>query len=159
MEKLNCLLDTPGLRVFYDEANNWLYNQWLGVHDEQSVKESVSDICSLIHTCSFTRILSDHSGLVGSWQGSVPWITRTYFDQLAAQGVTYFAWVYNESYHNRMAIEQMRRDLKSPIVDIFEDVASAYEWLRRCPDLTEQEPLATFSVECNSSEGPTFSFS
>jgi hypothetical protein len=50
MERLNCLLDTPGLRVFYDEANNWLYNQWLGVQDEQSVKESVSDICSLIHT-------------------------------------------------------------------------------------------------------------
>jgi hypothetical protein len=38
MEELCCLADLPGLRVSDDEANGWLYNPWLGVPNEASIK-------------------------------------------------------------------------------------------------------------------------
>jgi hypothetical protein len=38
MEALHCLVTTPSLCIFYDTANQWLYNQWLGMHDQESVR-------------------------------------------------------------------------------------------------------------------------
>lgn len=133
MEELTCLLDTPGLRIYSDEANGWLYNQWLGMHDEVSVKTYASYICACLQQRPVSKILSDHTGLVGNWQGAAPWIGKEYFVRLAAQGIAYFAWVYNENYHDHLAMEQTLYYTTHPAVAIFDDVASAYEWLRHCP--------------------------
>jgi hypothetical protein len=135
---LHCLLDTPGLRVFYDKNRGWLYNQWLGIHNIWSVQKGAGEICACLHAHSYTRILSDYSGLVGSWQADAPWITRAYFDRLAAQGIMYFAFVCHDEYHDRALLTQLLHDVKYPVVDIFDDVASAYDWLRRCPDLVKE---------------------
>jgi hypothetical protein len=35
-------------------------------------------------------------------------------------------------------LTQLLHDVKYPVVDIFDDVASAYDWLRRCPDLVKE---------------------
>jgi hypothetical protein len=144
---LRCLLDTPGLRLFYDKARGWLYNQWLGIHDEWSVQKGAGDICACLHAQSFTRILSDHSGLVGSWPGNSPWITRAYFDRLAAQNIAYFAFVCHDGYHDCALLKKMLHDIERPIVDIFDDVVSAYDWLRRCPYLPEEWPNATLASD------------
>jgi hypothetical protein len=133
MEELRCLVDLPGLRVSCDEANGWLYNQWLGEHDEASVKHHAAGICACLRARPCTKILSDHSGLVGNWQGASPWVGRDYFDWLAQQGILYFAWVYNQGYYDRVAMEKTLFYTTRPIVAIFGDVASAYEWLRSCP--------------------------
>lgn len=133
MEELRCLVDLPGLRVSSDEANGWLYNQWLGEHTEASVKHHGAIICACLNARPSTKILSDHTGLVGNWQGASPWMGREYFDRLAGQGILYFAWVYNEGYHDRVAMEQALYYTTRPIVAMFGEVASAYDWLRSCP--------------------------
>lgn len=133
MEELRCLLDTPGLRVSYDEANGWLYNQWLGVHDKASVKVHAAAICACHRAQPCRKILSDHTGLEGSWQHSVPWIGGEYLSQLAGQGVEYFAWVYSKGYHDLSAMEQALLYATRPVVAIFDNIASAYEWLQHCP--------------------------
>ena len=133
MEEIRCLLDLPGLQVNYDEANGWLYNQWLGAHEAASVREHAAAICACHRAQPCSKILSDHSGLVGSWQHSVPWIGGEYLNTLAEQGVQYFAWVYNKGYHDRTAMEQALYYATRPVIAIFDDVASAYEWLQHCP--------------------------
>ena len=132
MEEPRCLYDSPGLRVSLDEANGWLYNQWLGVHNEESIKEAAAAIWACLHAHPCAKVLSDHSGLISDWQGVAPWIGQDYLDHLAAQGVRYFAWVYSQHYHDRTAMEQALYLSKRPMVAIFDDVASAYEWLRNC---------------------------
>ena len=133
MEELCCLVDLPGLRVSRDEANGWLYNQWLGEHDEASVKYHAAKICACLTARPCPKILSDHSGLAGNWQGASPWVGRGFFDRLAQQGVLYFAWVYNLGYYDRVAMEKTLFYTTRPIVALFGEVASAYDWLRSCP--------------------------
>ena len=133
MEELRCLLDTPGLRVSYDEANGWLYNQLLGVYDVALVREHAAAICSCHRAWPCRKILSDHSGLVGSWQHSVAWVGAEYLGTLAAQGVVCFAWVYNKNYQDHVAMEQTLYAITRPIVAIFDNLASACEWLQHCP--------------------------
>jgi hypothetical protein len=59
----------PGLRVRYDKASGWLSNQRLGKHDEVPIRTYADGInaCLWAHPC--TILLSEHSGLLGSWQG------------------------------------------------------------------------------------------
>lgn len=135
MEDLHCLLATPGLEVYHDAVREWLYTRWLGQHTESSIRQGIGAVCTCMQGRAYTKVLSDHSGLVGEWPAESPWGMRTYFDYLAAQGVAYFAWVYNENRHNRATMQQTLVTVMRPAVAIFEDVASAYEWLRRCPTL------------------------
>jgi hypothetical protein len=102
------------------------------------VQQGAGAICACLHTHSYTRILSDHSGLVGSWQEEAPWMSRAYFDRLAAQGIRYFAFICHNGYYDRALLTHVLHDVKRPIVDMFDDVISAYEWLRRCPDLASE---------------------
>lgn len=133
MEELSCLVDLPGLRVSCDEANGWLYNQWLGEHDEASVRQHAAFICACLTARPCVKMLSDHTGLLGTWQGASPWMGGEYIERLAQQGVLYFAWVYNASCPGRAAMEQALSYTTRPVVAIFDDVATAYDWLLGCP--------------------------
>jgi hypothetical protein len=133
MEALHCLQDTIGLRVSYDSANAWLYNQWRGPHDEGSIKIGAHLIYDCLTQVPCSKILSDHSEVIGNWQGAAPWVGRHYFDNLAERGVTHFAWVYAPGYYDRVAMERSCFFLTRPVVAIFHDLAAAYYWLQRNP--------------------------
>lgn len=138
MEELRCLLNSPGLRVSYDAPNGWLYNQWRGTHDAASIKMHADGIAACLAAQPCSKILSDHSELTGTWHGVAPWIGGYYFDRLAALGVAHFAWVCAADYHDRMAMERACFLLPRPVVAIFSEVASAYDWLQRCPSQASQ---------------------
>jgi hypothetical protein len=133
MEELCCLLATQGLEVYHDAVRGWLYTRWLGQHTEASMQQAITAICACMRGRPYTKVLSDHSGLVGEWPAGSPWAMQTYFDYLAAQGVTYFAWVYNEQNDNLPAMQQTLAQVVRPVVASFPDVAAAYEWLQHCP--------------------------
>lgn len=138
MEELRCLLNSPGLRVSYDVSNGWLYAQWRGTHDAASIKMHADGIVTCLAAQPCAKILSDYSELTSSWYGMAPWISGHYFDRLAALGVAYFAWVYTAGHYDRVALERACFLLSCPVVAIFSDVASAYDWLQRCPSKASQ---------------------
>jgi hypothetical protein len=133
MDQFRRLLDSPGLHVSYDVANSWLYNEWKGMHDAASIKLHVEGVFMGLAQQPCTKILSDHSDLLGYWEGAAPWVGPHYFDRLARQGIRYFAWVYAPGTFDRVAMERSCYHLNRPVVAIFNDLASAYDWLRRCP--------------------------
>jgi hypothetical protein len=132
MEEFTCLINTPGLRISYDESNQWLYNQWLGRHD----MESVPKCAELIHACLATnpcpKMLSDHSLLTGDWQPAIPTVQAA-FACMASQGVAYIAWVHSPLYSDYLAMEKAMLHITCPTVAIFDDVYAAYAWLQRMP--------------------------
>ncbi|MBJ6145560.1 hypothetical protein [Hymenobacter sp. BT559] len=140
MEDLCCLLTTPNLEVYHDAVRKWLYTRWLGRYNESSMQQAIESICICMRGRPYTKVLSDHSGFVGEWPADAPWAMEGYFNYLAAQGVAHFAWVYNESRHNLSTMQRMLSRVTCPAVAIFQDVASAYEWLRRCPTILVVNP-------------------
>jgi hypothetical protein len=69
MDELRCLLDTPYLRVSYDVDHEWLYSELLGVHSEESVIRCTESIFACLAKQPCTKMLCDHSQLLGDWQG------------------------------------------------------------------------------------------
>lgn len=129
METLHYLVVTPSLCVAYDSTNKWLYNQWLGPHTPESVRWAAETIfcCLAAHPC--TKMLSDHSQLQGNWQRAIPTIVQQNFERLAQQGIRYLAWVYSCEYADRLAMEHLLPQLSQPVVNIFDEVAAACDWL------------------------------
>ncbi len=133
MEVLRCLLTTPALTVSYDATNNWLYNQWQGQHNKESVRVSAEHIFTCLATQPCIKMLSDHSLLLGNWQAAISSVVQQNFERLATHGVVYVAWVCSFEYDDRIAMERVVRHASQPVVGLFDDVASAYDWLLHCP--------------------------
>ena len=127
------LVEATGLRVSYDADNDWLYTQVMGWHDQASIQLSANQVYSCLEHQPCTKILSDHSELLGNWNGAVPYLRPWYFERLAAKGVQHFAWVYAGGYYDRVTMERACYHLTRPSTAIFNDVASAYDWLRNAP--------------------------
>jgi hypothetical protein len=133
MDNLRCLLRIPGLCIWYDEANRWLYNQWEGAHDAASFERGANAIMTCLAAQPCTKILSDHSQVRGKWQSLSKWTNPAGFNSLAELGVVYFAWVYSPFLTDRATMEHLFLYMTRPMVAIFSDVASAYDWLQNCP--------------------------
>jgi hypothetical protein len=133
MDALRCLLATPTLCVWHDPVNDWLYNQWLGEHDEASVLVCTDAIEACLRAQPCPKILSDHSQLSGNWLTASPLVGQQGLARLAAQGVAYFAWVYSPCYRDRLAMERALSYSVVPFVNIFDNLADAYAWLQRVP--------------------------
>ncbi|RZJ95065.1 MAG: hypothetical protein EOO60_01500 [Hymenobacter sp.] len=133
METLQYLVVTPSLCVAYDTTNRWLYNQWLGMHDKESIRLGAEAIfaCLAAHPC--TKMLSDYSQLKGDWRPDVSAVVYRNFERLTEHGISYVAWVCSFEYADRMAMEQLLRELAQPTISLFDEVASAYDWLLQCP--------------------------
>jgi len=133
VEELDFLVNTAGLSVAYDAENDWLYTRMCGWHDLASMQISAYQVYNCLQERPCTKMLSDHSELLGNWNGAVPYLRPWYFERLAAQGVTHLAWVYAKGYYDRVAMEHSCYHLTRPLVALFNDVASAYDWLRNAP--------------------------
>jgi hypothetical protein len=133
MKTLHYLVVTPTLCVAYDTTNQWLYSQWLGVHDRESVRLSAETIFSCLDKHPCIKMLSDHSMLQGDWQPAIPAVVQHNFERLAAHGVRYVAWVHSFEYSDLIAMERVVRNMAQPLVGLFDEVASAYDWLVHCP--------------------------
>jgi hypothetical protein len=133
MENLHCLLATSSLTVSYDTATNWLYVQWQGLHDKESVRVCSEHIFACLTTHPCQKMLSDHSLLLGNWQAAIPSVVQHNFERLTAHGVGYVAWVHSLEYGDLVAMERVVRDISQPLVGLFDEVASAYDWLLHCP--------------------------
>jgi hypothetical protein len=129
MEALQALVVTPTLCVAYDPPNQWLYAQWRGVHDTESVRAGAEAIFACLATHPCPKLLSDHSQLQGDWRPAIAPVVQRNFARLAAHGVSYVAWVCSWEYTDRVAMEQLLRQLSQPSVNLFDELASAYEWL------------------------------
>ena len=99
MEELDFLVNTAGLSVAYDAENDWLYTRMCGWHDLASMQISAYQVYNCLQERPCTKMLSDHSELLGNWNGAVPYLRPWYFERLAAQGVTHLAWVYAKGYY------------------------------------------------------------
>lgn len=133
MEGIQCLVDTPFITVSHDPVNNWLYAQWQGLHTEESVRVSAEHIFACLTAYPCLKMLSDHSLLVGNWQPAIPSVVQQNFKRLAAHGVRYVGWVHSFEHSDLIAMEQVVRNMAQPLVGLFDEVASAHDWLLYCP--------------------------
>ena len=127
---LQPLLETPGLLISYDVANDWLYVSWLGDHDQESARACCEQIHAVFQQYPTSKVLNDNSNVLRAAASLTPWGIQ-WLQQLYTLGLRYVAWVYAPDFPGREPSEMMIKYLDKPVIVAFDDVATAHDWLQR----------------------------
>ncbi|GAB2478704.1 hypothetical protein GCM10011375_18280 [Hymenobacter qilianensis] len=130
MPGLEILLDTPSICIAHDHCNQWLYVDWKGEQNESSIWVGRQQLVEWLRRTKCQKMLNDNSNLEGPWQEASQWLDEAFFQTLADAGLHYLAWVYSPNYLSRSVIDDALSCISKPMIVSFEDVASAYTWLR-----------------------------
>jgi hypothetical protein len=125
------LLDISYISITYDHCNEWLYVDWKGHQDEQTVQAGCLQLLTYLRATNCKKVLNDNSNVTGDWECASRWLGQEFLPRLAEAGLHYLAWVYSPNYLSRRAIDTALSFVTIPTVVSFEDVDAAYTWLRR----------------------------
>ncbi|UYZ58187.1 hypothetical protein [Hymenobacter latericus] len=154
MPQFYLLHESPELTIAHDKRNCWLYVQWLGDHNAESIRGGCLLLLHHLRETKCVKLLTDDTHVTTTaqpssadlaWQtvvvpyeGSAAWVGSTFYTMLAEAGLQYIAWVNAPSMLNRrtadlaLAIsETVQLSENRPLVATFDDLASAYEWLQK----------------------------
>jgi hypothetical protein len=128
--QLRPIVDTPGISISYDEANQWLYVDWKGQHDAESSWAACGLMLEVLQTFGCAKILNDNSNIIHTTMQlsarSLEWLARMH-----AAGLRYLAWVMPRQLNSRQTTEGVVLEIEVPVVCTFDDLASAFGWLQR----------------------------
>ncbi|MBC6611217.1 hypothetical protein H8B15_09800 [Hymenobacter sp. BT507] len=127
---LRLIVTTPGISIYYDEINQWLYAEWQGVHTQESTQAAGLLLLDALRQQPSSKMLNDTSSIsstsadLSTWD---PW----WLQELVGAGLRHIAWVYPRLFANRDATEHILIHVKPIIVTTFDDVATACLWLQK----------------------------
>ena len=127
---LELIRTNPNISISYDRQNNWLYLDWHGEQTLDSVRAGSVLIAQCFLERAYARVLLDNT--------NVTTISSEVFERLAADflpylhvaQVEYLAWVYMPDMDAQFYLNITLYKPQSPVIALFEDLASAYGWLR-----------------------------
>jgi len=123
----------------FDPAQGWLRATWTGyVRTEEALRggQNYLQQTGPLH-CLY--LLNDNAGLHGPWFDTLAWLGRVWLPQAQRLGLRYVAHVVQADTHSDiLTLRQLPTQLGELELQLFDDVASAEDWLRRC-----QQPLVS----------------
>ena len=129
---MHLLLDTPSISISFDFIENWLYAEWKGPQDLESVQTGAREMLRLLQLERCHKVLNDNRRVTTIWSDAAEWGGQIWFPQMAAAGLQYFAWIYSPNAYSRLSTDLTLQytDATGPIVATFDHIDTARNWLR-----------------------------
>lgn len=126
------LRDGSSCELDFDEANSWLRATWLGYVDPTEAYNGAARYLEAMRDMRCPYLLNDNSRLVGPWFDSVEWLRSVWAPQAARLGLRYIAHVVQPQDLLDQAAGLAGTSFNDTLqLQLFDDVASAEEWLRQ----------------------------
>ena len=142
---LQLLQETSNVSIYYDHANQWLFLDWRGDITLALAQDSCLAVAQRFLATSHTRVINSNTG-VTSMDHDVPaWLAREFLPYLRLAGIKHVAWVYSPNLRVKCYTDAALYTLDAPVVNLFDDVESAFTWLRGAqnfPDETAHPPAS-----------------
>jgi hypothetical protein len=123
--------DKVYLTIEFDEANRWIYNDWLGVLPTEQVIQGCQAIIAVLQENSCPRMLNDNRAVVGSWSSANEWIAQHWIPRAVTLGLKRFAHIVSPGiFGQASAAELVTRVGKQFEMRLFQDIELAKAWLR-----------------------------
>lgn len=127
--QLESLVDRAGVAISYDHANDWLYAEWYGEHTRETAQAVSLLLLAQLRAHTTTRVLNDNSRILHTTVEPGQW-SMWWLGEMRAAGLTALAWVYPPGFAARRSTDALLLPVAYPLVATFDDLASAYDWLR-----------------------------
>lgn len=119
--------------IEYNHADDWLYVNWRGYQNYDSVVAGCEMILNFLQDRQCTKVLNDNTNVEGIWSGASRWVGQDWMPRMQAAGLQCFAWVYSPSTFSRLSTDKTLKHTEDlSFIRTFEDIEAASDWLRTC---------------------------
>jgi len=123
--------DKVFLTIEFDAANQWIYNNWVGVLPTEKVIQGCQATLDFLRDKPCPHMLNDNREVIGSWNSANDWIAQNWMPQALAMGLKRFAHVVSPGiFGQASAAEMITRVGKQFEMRLFQDIELAKSWLR-----------------------------
>jgi hypothetical protein len=130
---LQTLLEAPHITIAYDHLDDWLYADWHGEQNLESVQHGALEMLRLLAQQRTHKVLNDNTRVTSMWSEAAEWGGRIWFPQMVTAGLQFFAWIYSPNHYSRLSTDLTlaHTPTTGPIVATFKDLDMAKAWLRQ----------------------------
>ncbi|MBO3269270.1 MULTISPECIES: hypothetical protein [Hymenobacter] len=127
---LQLLATTSALSVFHDVKNDWLYLDWQGDLTRKSVQEGCIAVARCFLRKNYVRVLNDNTSVTSLSPEVASWLATECLPRIKLSTIEYLAWTYSPNIETQFWTNVAMYQIDGPVVVTFDDVESAYAWLR-----------------------------
>jgi hypothetical protein len=128
----------------YEKRDGWLRATWSGYVDATDALSGASTYLEQVGPLHCLYLLNDNVELQGPWFESTRWLEAAWLPQAQQLGLRYLAHVVQADTHaDILTLRYPRHHISDALeVQLFDDIATAEEWLRSCqlPNLSGANP-------------------
>ena len=126
-KNMESLFKAKNIEISYDATNRFMYCNWLGFQNKDSIMKSGGIILDLLKQKRVSKILNDNTQVTGPWQEAAEWTATIWFPTMIAAGLKHFAWIFSPNIFAELsAVKAMPM---SSVVKPFSSYREAYVWL------------------------------
>lgn len=124
---MQSLSKQKNLEISYDPENKYLYCNWLGFQNKDSIMKSGVIILDLLKQKKVSKVLNDNSQVTGPWQEAAEWTATVWFPKMIESGLKHFAWIFSPNIFAELSAKKAMPS--SGIVKSFNSYNDALSWL------------------------------
>ena len=124
---MQSLSKQKNLEISYDPEQKYLYCNWLGFQNKESIMKSGLIILDLLKQKKVSKVLNDNSQVTGPWQEAAEWTATVWFPQMIENGLKHFAWIFSPNIFSELSAKKAMPS--SGIVKSFNSYNDALSWL------------------------------
>ncbi|QIX61896.1 hypothetical protein HER32_12165 [Hymenobacter sp. BT18] len=128
---LRLLQQTDYITIAYDYGNDWLYANWHGDQNLETVQTGCGFMLDHLRAERCRKVLNDNREVTSMWADAAEWGGHEWFPAMTAGGLEYFAWVYSPNVYSRLSTDLTLQHTTRPIIVTFDDIDTAEAWLRQ----------------------------
>ncbi len=123
--------NSPKIDIRYDRKNNWIYADWKGFHNLETVQHGSLIILELMKKNQCTKILNDNTRVLGNWSDAAEWAGKVHLPEMESAGLKQLAWIYSQGTFGKLAAEKSVDIMIGNVsAQLFTERAEAEEWLK-----------------------------
>jgi hypothetical protein len=127
---LQTLLEEPHIIISYDHLNEWIYADWRGDQDLNTVQHGALEMLRFLLQQRCRKVLNNNTGVTSMWSEAAEWGGKEWFPAMTAAGLQSFAWVYSPNVYSRLSTDlTLELAVGNPVVATFDDIETATAWL------------------------------
>ncbi len=119
-----------GFKLRYVEDGAYLYVDWIGFHNMDTVKDGCMEIYKAVEQYKVTKVVNDNTNVLGSWSDAAEWVGEVWFPKVEHAGLKYFAWIYAPAAFSKMSANKSVEKTNSRVkIRLFTELQLGIQWI------------------------------
>lgn len=124
---MESVFKAKNLEISYDQQNKFLYCNWIGFQNKDSIMKSGAVILDLVKQKRVSKVLNDNARVTGPWQEAAEWTSSVWFPEMMKAGLKHFAWIFSPNIFAELSAKKAMPS--SDVVKAFNDYKTAHNWI------------------------------